>query len=252
MGTQIVEVVELPSTVGFVWKIDNFSQLYLNNKGYHYSDVSIAAGAKWKVKIYPMGCGEVFDHLSMYLYREDSDNFPVSVKYSFAITSQTNSTNTKTVEGEKQFISTTADRAWGYLKILPLSQLHDSNKGLSKGYLVNDTCEIRIEITRKIATAAEKPVKQKGKHSSRAKSVKSNSGHSAITCIWCSCMTTRKIAAVAEKPVKQEGKQPIKEEAKQPIKEEGIKHLSRVKSDKSNSGYSATTTCTWFSCVTRH
>ncbi|KAI3897465.1 hypothetical protein MKX03_033216 [Papaver bracteatum] len=149
----------MASSVRFIWKIDNFSQLYLNNKEYQCSDVFSAAGAKWKVKIYPMGSGEVFDHLSVYLYREDSANFPVNVKYRLAITSQTNPANTKTVEGEKQFVSITVDRAWGYLKFLPLSQLHDS----SKGYLVNDTCEIIIEIIHQIAADADKSVKQEGK-----------------------------------------------------------------------------------------
>ncbi|KAI3874625.1 hypothetical protein MKW92_051913, partial [Papaver armeniacum] len=153
--------------------------------------------------------------------------------------------------GEKQFVSTTIDRAWGYLKFLPLSQLHDS----SKGYLVNDICEIVIEITCKIGAVAEKSVKQEGKqpvkedrkqHLSKAKPVvkQSNSGDSAITCICCSCVITRKIAGVAKKPAKLEGKQSAKEDKK---------NLSRAKSVvRSNSGYS-TTICTWFSCtVTRH
>ncbi|KAI3897464.1 hypothetical protein MKX03_033215 [Papaver bracteatum] len=225
----------MASPVRFNWKIDNFSQLYLNNKGgYHNSDVFRAAGAKWKVKIYPMGFGEVFDHLSVYLYREDSANFPVNVKYKFAITSQTNPADTKTV-----------DRAWGYLKILPLSQLHDS----SKGYLVNDTCEIIIEITRQIAADADKSAKQERKqpvkNEGKAKPVvkQSKSGYSAITCICCSCVTTFIIGGVAKKPTKPDGKQSVKEDRK---------HLSRAKSVvQSNSGYS-TTTCTWFSCVTGH
>ncbi|RZC61887.1 hypothetical protein C5167_023643 [Papaver somniferum] len=237
----------MASSVRFIWKIDNFSQLYLTNKEYQCSDVFSAAGAKWKVKIYPMGSGEVFDHLSVYLYREDSANSPVNVKYRLAITSQTNPANTKTVAGEKPFVSSTV--AWGYLKFLPLSQLHDS----SKGYLVNDTCEIVIEITRQIVADVKKCVKQEGKqpvkreekHLLQAKPVvkQSNSGDSAITCICFSCVTTHKIAGVSKKPAKLEGKQSVKEDRKQ---------SSRAKSVvKSNSRYS-TTSCTWFSCVTRH
>ncbi|XP_026380682.1 ubiquitin carboxyl-terminal hydrolase 12-like isoform X1 [Papaver somniferum] len=172
MGTQILE---LPSTMNFIWKIRNFSKL--NHKVSHYSDVFSAGGAKWKARIYPKGCGEVFDHLSIYLYRVDSSSFPVNVAYTFAITDQTNPANTKTVAGEKQFVSGTREGAWGYPKFFPLSKLHDSKKG----YLVNDICEIKIEITRKIPANAKKPVnvKGKGKHLPQAKSVvKSNSGYS--------------------------------------------------------------------------
>ncbi|KAI3897460.1 hypothetical protein MKX03_033211 [Papaver bracteatum] len=124
MGTK---VVELPSTVKFIWKIDNFSRLYSNNTAYLYSDVFSAAGAKWRGLIYPKGSGKVFDHLSVYLSRQDSAKFPVNVDCSLT-------------------------------KFLPLSQLHD----LNKRYLANDTCEIRIEITRKIA---KKPLKKKSQSS---------------------------------------------------------------------------------------
>ncbi|RZC53946.1 hypothetical protein C5167_012810 [Papaver somniferum] len=62
MGTKIVE---LPSTVKFIWKIDNFSKLYSNNSAYLYSDVFSAAGAKWKGLIYPKGSGKVFISVSL-------------------------------------------------------------------------------------------------------------------------------------------------------------------------------------------
>ncbi|KAI3897459.1 hypothetical protein MKX03_033210 [Papaver bracteatum] len=152
MGTK---VVELPSTVKFIWKIDNFSRLYSNNTAYLYSDVFSAAGAKWRGLIYPKGSGKVFDHLSVYLSRQDSAKFPVNVDCSLTVTSQTDPTNNKTLGGEHQFNS---PGCWGYEKFLPLSQLHD----LNKRYLANDTCEIRIEITRKIA---KKPLKKKSQSS---------------------------------------------------------------------------------------
>ncbi|KAI3976532.1 hypothetical protein MKX01_008390 [Papaver californicum] len=160
MGTQIVEI---PATIKFIWKIDNFN-LYLNNKVYHYSDVFSAGGAKWKVKIYPMGCGEVFDHLSMYLCVWTRPVFQCAA-FSFAITNQTNPANMKTIGAERQFISVIVQRGWGCPKFLPLCELHDSKNG----YLVNDICEIRIEISRKISAEAEKLVKQEGKHLSQAK-----------------------------------------------------------------------------------
>ncbi|KAI3890295.1 hypothetical protein MKX03_016478 [Papaver bracteatum] len=162
----------------FIWKIHNFSKL--NNKVYQYSDVFSAGGAKWKAIIYPKGCREVFDHLSNYLYRVDSSSVPVNVAYSFAITDQTNPANTKTFGSEAQFVSGTRDDGWGYTKFLPFSQLHDSNKG----YLVNDICEIQIEITRKIAANAKKPVKQEGKQSVKGKG---KPGYSTFTCIWIWC-----------------------------------------------------------------
>ncbi|KAI3925676.1 hypothetical protein MKW92_017058, partial [Papaver armeniacum] len=99
--------------------------------------------------------------------------------------------------GEQQFVSTTVDRGWGYLKFLPLSQLHDS----SKGYIVNDTCEIIIEITSQIAADVKKSVKQEGKAKPVVK--QSSSWFSAITCICCcSSVTTTKISGVAEKQAK--------------------------------------------------
>ncbi|KAI3897461.1 hypothetical protein MKX03_033212 [Papaver bracteatum] len=140
MGTK---VVKLPSTVKFIWKIDNFSKLYSNNTAYLYSDVFSAVGAKWRGLIYPKGSGKVFDHLSLYLSRQDSAKFPVNVDYSLTITSQ-NPTNNKTLGCEHQFNSPSS---WGFQKFLPLGELHD----LNKEYLVNDACAIRIEITGKIA-----------------------------------------------------------------------------------------------------
>ncbi|MCL7043377.1 hypothetical protein MKW94_028712, partial [Papaver nudicaule] len=200
-----------------------------------------------KVRIYPKGCGKVFDSLSVYIYREDSTDFPVNAKYSFEITSQANLTNTgaKKSEGERQFSST--DRAWGFHKVMPLSQLHDPKAG----YLVNDTCEIRIECS-KIAVDFEKPVKEKAKHLSQAqlkpvKEGKSLSQAKPIVpsntwyCIWFSCVTRH------SKHVKEEGKHYLSQDKLKPVKEEG-KHLSRAKPVvTSNTWY-----CIWCSCVTRH
>lgn len=51
-----------------------------------------------------------------------------------------------------------AGQMWGFLKLLPLSRLHDPKNG----YIVNNTCEISIEVTCKVtAEAADDEIKEK-------------------------------------------------------------------------------------------
>ncbi|KAI3844910.1 hypothetical protein MKX03_027971 [Papaver bracteatum] len=153
MGTKVVGLAST-STFKFVWKIDNFSKLYLENKVFHYSDVFSAGGAKWKVMLYPKGDGKVFDHLSIYLCCADSNKYPVDAKYRFTITSQTNTfvTSDNGKFGEGKFNN--ANDGWGFSKFVTLRRLHNS------GYILADTLKIYIEITIQNAADTDKPVKE--------------------------------------------------------------------------------------------
>ncbi|XP_026439728.1 MATH domain and coiled-coil domain-containing protein At3g58200-like [Papaver somniferum] len=121
-GTQ---VVDLPATFKFIWKINNFSKL--NNEVHHYSDVFVAGGTKWKAVIYPKGFGEVYDHLTAFLVLEDSTNLPVDAEFSFAVICTSNSS--KTVRDGRKYQFGNAGQMWGFLKLLPLSRLHDPKNG---------------------------------------------------------------------------------------------------------------------------
>ncbi|XP_026439732.1 MATH domain and coiled-coil domain-containing protein At3g58210-like [Papaver somniferum] len=139
------QLVELPSTCKYIWKIENFSSLC--NKVSYYSDIFNAGGAKWKLLIYPKGCKNVYDHLSLFLVPVDLRDFPIHAEFSLAVTNQTNPTDTRKLEVEYQFTTTLG---FGSSKVLPLSKLYDS----SAGYLVNDACEVRVEVTCKVTAKA--------------------------------------------------------------------------------------------------
>ncbi|KAI3878667.1 hypothetical protein MKX03_013965 [Papaver bracteatum] len=154
MGTKVVGLAST-STFRFVWKIDNFSKLYLENKVIHYSDVFSAGGAKWRMQVYPKGSGKVFDHLSIYLCCAESNKYPVDAKYRFTITSQTNTFVTSD-NGEGKFNN--AKDGWGFPEFVTLRRLHNS------GYILDDTLEIDIEITSQNAADTDKHVKEEPRH----------------------------------------------------------------------------------------
>ncbi|KAI3872500.1 hypothetical protein MKX03_014600 [Papaver bracteatum] len=87
----------------FIWTIENFSRL--NNKETHYSNRFEAGGYK---------CLAVFN-------QKDQK---------------------KTVRWEAKRLFTD-DQGWGFSNMIPLSDLHDPDKG----FIVNDTCIVQLEIT---------------------------------------------------------------------------------------------------------
>ncbi|KAI3894784.1 hypothetical protein MKX03_023579 [Papaver bracteatum] len=132
------EILELSSSTKFVWKIDYFTNL--NAHEGVYSDVFSVGASKWRAQIYPKGYRKVYDHLSLYLCPVDLAK-SVHVKFSFAVTSQTNCNNTNPKEGVHNF--EIASRGHGWKKFMRLSELHDPDEG----YIVNDTCIIEAEVS---------------------------------------------------------------------------------------------------------
>ncbi|XP_026400425.1 MATH domain and coiled-coil domain-containing protein At3g58210-like [Papaver somniferum] len=94
-----------------------------------------------KALIDPKGNKEVYDHLSLFLCPIDLTK-SVDTEYTFAVTSQTDSNNTVEKEATKRFPDI-KHSGWGWRKFMPLSELHDPDKG----YIVNDTCIIEVEVT---------------------------------------------------------------------------------------------------------
>ncbi|KAI3994517.1 hypothetical protein MKX01_012774 [Papaver californicum] len=135
------QLVELPCTCKYIWKIENFSSL--NDEVSHTSDIFEAGGAKWKLLIYPKGLKNVYDHLSLFLVSADVRDLPIHAEFSLAVTNQTNPTKTITEVAEHQF---TTDLGYGFPEMLSLSKLYHS----SAGYIVNDACEVRVEVTCKV------------------------------------------------------------------------------------------------------
>ncbi|RZC76145.1 hypothetical protein C5167_001891, partial [Papaver somniferum] len=66
----------------------------------------------------------------------------MNVESSFAITSQTDRNNTVKLEGKDIFLENSGE-GWGWPEFMPLSELHDP----TKGYIVDDTCIITVEVT---------------------------------------------------------------------------------------------------------
>ncbi|RZC76144.1 hypothetical protein C5167_000306 [Papaver somniferum] len=138
-STEIEEIGSFSiSSSKFNWKIKNFSEF---TTMYTYSDVFTAGSFKWRACIYPKGMGKVYDHLSLYLVPVDLTK-SVNTEYCFAITSQTDRNNKVRKEQKQKFLEETT-RGWGWTSFMPLSELHDP----SKGYIVDDTCVISIEVT---------------------------------------------------------------------------------------------------------
>ncbi|KAI3926440.1 hypothetical protein MKX01_032628 [Papaver californicum] len=139
MSSVTVEV----SSSQVIWKIQNFSKLnaYVISKD---SDVFSVGTFKWKARIFPKGEGNVINHLSLYLIPVDSTK-SASVEFSFEITSQSGRKNKKKREGRYK-LAEGSSTGKGWPTFIRLSELHDPKKG----YIVDDTCVIRVVVACKI------------------------------------------------------------------------------------------------------
>ncbi|KAI3841119.1 hypothetical protein MKX03_007847 [Papaver bracteatum] len=131
-------ITEVYSPSRFIWKIDNFS-----TRKSHSDDFMAGGGFKWKAKVdYPVFLFRTpYVYFTVSLAPDDSTKFPsLEVSFSVAITSQTNDYNTlrydfkHTFTGKKNFRS----------PVIRLREILDS----SKGYIVNDSCVIKFEVSR--------------------------------------------------------------------------------------------------------
>ncbi|KAI3995867.1 hypothetical protein MKX01_020402 [Papaver californicum] len=110
-----------------------------------YSSVFSVGNFKWKVQIFPKGAREVYDHLSLFIFPVNLKK-SVDVELSFSVTSQTNPSNTVTDGGKLKFLAkggSGTGEGTGWPKFMPLSELHDPKKG----FIVDDTCLIAVEVT---------------------------------------------------------------------------------------------------------
>ncbi|KAL6507816.1 CSN-associated deubiquitinating enzyme Ubp12 [Orobanche gracilis] len=138
-GTVENKANEEPQESQFTWTLRNFSRLSMKKL---YSDVFVAGGYKWRVLIFPKGNN--MDYLSMYLDVADSATLPYGWKrnaqFSLSVINQMHSRLTVKKDTQHQFNQRESD--WGFTSFMPLSELHDPNKG----YLMNDTCIIHADV----------------------------------------------------------------------------------------------------------
>ncbi|XP_062091684.1 uncharacterized protein LOC133797701 isoform X2 [Humulus lupulus] len=126
----------------FTWAIDNFSKL--NVKGL-YSDVFHVGGYKWRILVFPRGNN--VDYLSVYLAVADSLTLPhgwsIYAMFSLSVINQLDPKYTVARAFEHEFKA--GERNWGFPSFVALGELIDS----TKGFLVNDTCIVKAEVTLK-------------------------------------------------------------------------------------------------------
>ncbi|KAI3896470.1 hypothetical protein MKX03_014617 [Papaver bracteatum] len=130
----------LSSSTKFNWEIKNFSKLKPHRRT--YSDIISVGSFKWRAGIYPKGHSSVYNqYLSLFLYPVDL-KLLVDTKFTFAVTSQSDP-YTRTVWDLTKEFPIGSFNGWGWPEFMRLRELHDPKKG----YIVNDTCVITVEVT---------------------------------------------------------------------------------------------------------
>ncbi|KAI3975132.1 hypothetical protein MKX01_038460 [Papaver californicum] len=130
----VTHIADLSSSSKFNWTIENFSEL------------QAACIYRNKAPIYPKGDIGAYDELSLFLCPVDLTKYVYTV-FSFAITNHTDpSMRMRRVLWVMQRLNTNSPKkcpGCGWTKFMRLSELHGPNKG----YIVNDTCVITVEVT---------------------------------------------------------------------------------------------------------
>ncbi|KAI3891545.1 hypothetical protein MKX03_033092 [Papaver bracteatum] len=142
------KIIGVSSSFKFDWKIEQFSKLD-SHEG-HTSDVFSVGGCEWKMQIYPKGEREVYDYLSLYLVPVELTK-TMNMEFNFSVTSQTDHNIRVRIEGKDKFAKD--DKlGLGWATFMRLTELHDP----AKGFIVNDTCVISVEIAVKESEPAYK------------------------------------------------------------------------------------------------
>ncbi|XP_059285076.1 uncharacterized protein LOC132038422 [Lycium ferocissimum] len=125
------------------WKICSFSKL----GEVWYSEQFTVGDYKWQLILYPKGNAKnKGSSISIYLQFVDAEDFDhrqkVKAKCSICLKDQIDGEYNK-LSSYWNWFSTTV-KSWGYPKFLPLTELHDRNKG----YLLNDciVMEVVVEV----------------------------------------------------------------------------------------------------------
>ncbi|KAK9209303.1 hypothetical protein WN944_001668 [Citrus x changshan-huyou] len=128
-----------PPTYYHTWKVCNFSSLL--DKFYESESFGCY---KWKILLYPNGDGEAKGNcISLFLDVCRSSippNTKLLTKYFLCVENQMNGKNSE-VEGE--WLYTLTNRAIGDRQFMTLAKLKDP----TEGYLVDDSCIIKAEVT---------------------------------------------------------------------------------------------------------
>ncbi|PNX99472.1 ubiquitin carboxyl-terminal hydrolase family protein, partial [Trifolium pratense] len=134
--------VKEPSPFRFTWRIDRFSQKKLKKKKV-YSDVFEVGGSKWRLLIFPYGNN--VDFLSVYLAVANSYSLPCDwsrhANFSMKVVNQYYYYLSKRKVMKHRFNERESD--WGFRYFIPFDELYNP----SRGYLVNDTLVVEVEVT---------------------------------------------------------------------------------------------------------
>ncbi|MCL7052194.1 hypothetical protein MKW94_013206, partial [Papaver nudicaule] len=136
-------IISLSKSTKFIWTIENFSSL--NDEEHHSSSYFVADDCTWCILIYPK---ELDGKLGMYLMHSGMKS-PYA-EFSSTVFNQKN--QKKTVTLGTHFLRFRL-HCWkmhvrwlpklGFSNMMPLSDLHDPDKG----FLVDDTCILQVEIS---------------------------------------------------------------------------------------------------------
>ncbi|KAL8048893.1 hypothetical protein ABFX02_07G096700 [Erythranthe guttata] len=119
------------------WKIPNFSKL---EEIYWTSEEFTAGGRKWRIHLYPKGNGRgAGSHVGIFLKYLGSER--VQANYTLIIKNQVSDQHKKGTITDHLFITTA--NAHGWQEFMEIAIMNDPEKG----YIVNDSCLIHVEIS---------------------------------------------------------------------------------------------------------
>ncbi|CAA7043152.1 unnamed protein product [Microthlaspi erraticum] len=117
------------------WKLTKFSTRNLDS---YTSEPFSSGGRDWVLKVYPNGVGHATGN-SLSLFLLSASNEKGYVKAKLRVIDQIRSTH---VEKQVDGWPNATENGWGYVKFIPLADIKDS----AKGFLVNDTLKVEVEL----------------------------------------------------------------------------------------------------------
>lgn len=123
----------------YLWTITNFSKV---TEPKFYSEKFEIGTYLWRILIFPKG--NKADSFSVYLDAAEATYTPVNMspRASFKLILVNRMDPEKSISKDTAHTFTAAESDWGFTQFCPLSDVLDPRKG----YLVNDTLELRVEI----------------------------------------------------------------------------------------------------------
>lgn len=138
---ECLSMVKEPVNSTFTWKIQNFSTLAKKSLK---SQVFCFGGHKWTLLVYPKGNStEEGKSLSIFLAMEDCETLPSGrTTYALYMLRVRDQLFGKHFEKEANCHFSNSIKDWGHLNFMPLDDIN----ALPKGYLVNDTLAVEVQI----------------------------------------------------------------------------------------------------------